>query len=135
MSTTIRNKISKKNKYYISKYRTLELRNFCRQYYEWETEYNNLLYLSARSNNEIKSRNSVNCTEDIAIKATELKNRMDIVRSACHESEPEIEKYIFKSLTEGISYTNLRTKSDIPCGADLFYDRWRKALWLIDKKR
>ena len=60
---------------------------------------------------------------------------MDLVQLVCHESEPEIEDYIFKSLTEGVSYTNLKTKLEIPCGKDMFYDRWRKALWLLDKYR
>lgn len=36
MSTVIRSKIVKDNPYYISKYRYLELKNFCLQFDEWD---------------------------------------------------------------------------------------------------
>lgn len=35
MSTVIRSKVSEKNEFYISKYRYLELKNFCLQFDEW----------------------------------------------------------------------------------------------------
>ena len=45
MSTVIRNEISKKNRYYISKHRMLELKHFCLQYEEWRQEYVRLTVL------------------------------------------------------------------------------------------
>ena len=42
MSTTIRPKISEKNKYYINEHRYYELKHFCLQYPLWEKRYNEL---------------------------------------------------------------------------------------------
>ena len=48
MSTVIRSKISIDNQFYISKYRYLELKNFCLQYDEWDPDdYRRGLLLSA----------------------------------------------------------------------------------------
>lgn len=48
MSTVIRSNISKKNEFHISKYRYLELKNFCLQYDEWDPDdYRRGLLLSA----------------------------------------------------------------------------------------
>lgn len=31
--------------------------------------------------------------------------------------------------------TILKTKLDIPCGKDMYYDRYRKFFWLLDNSR
>ena len=50
MSTVIRSKISVENPFHISKYRYLELKNFCLQYDEWNPDDNRrVLLLSAVS--------------------------------------------------------------------------------------
>lgn len=40
MSTVIRSKVSTSNEFYISKYRYLELKNFCLQFDEWDPDDN-----------------------------------------------------------------------------------------------
>ena len=47
MSTVIRSVVSKKNPYYISKHRMLELKHFCMQYEEWRQEYVKLTVLQS----------------------------------------------------------------------------------------
>ena len=44
-------------------------------------------------------------------------------------------KYIIKAVTEGHSYVYLKTKLDIPCSRDTYYDRYRKFFWLLSSMR
>jgi len=46
-----------------------------------------------------------------------------------------LHRYILKAVTEGLSYTYLRTRMDIPCGKDMYYDRYRKFFWLLSQER
>ena len=39
---------------------------------------------------------------------------------------PTLYSYIIKGVTEGKSYTYLKTKLEIPCGRDMYYERYRK---------
>lgn len=43
--------------------------------------------------------------------------------------------YIFKAVTDGVSYVWLNMHTDIPCGKDMFYDRYRRFFWLLDGVR
>lgn len=43
--------------------------------------------------------------------------------------------YIFMAVTEGKTYTQLQMTYAIPCGKDMFYDRYRKFYWLLSKER
>lgn len=61
--------------------------------------------------------------------------RMDIVKRACHEADPVIEKWLFEALTRDVTYPYLKSVMDIPCGRDYFYERYRKAFWVLDKIR
>lgn len=58
-----------------------------------------------------------------------------IVRDACKEADPFLAPYILKAVTEGVSYTYLRTMYDIPCGRSMYFDRYRKFFWLLSKVR
>ena len=59
----------------------------------------------------------------------------NLVRETCHKADPEIAEYIFKAVTEGCSYTYLKTKLGIPCGRSMYFDRYRKFFWLLDDAR
>lgn len=39
------------------------------------------------------------------------------------------------AITEELSYTYLRSKLDIPCGRDMYYERYRKFFWLLSEAR
>ena len=43
--------------------------------------------------------------------------------------------YIVKGVTEGKSYTYLKTKLGIPCGRDMYYERYRKFFLLLNESR
>lgn len=137
MATVIRPEISERNKYWISKHRHYELKHFCLQYYTWKKMYAELDGFGDGGNDIVGSRVSTpgdptaNC---VAIKAAYLE-RMDLVRRTAYEADPDLANYIFKAVTENLSYTHLRTKLNIPCGRDMYYDRYRKFFWLLSKAR
>ena len=48
---------------------------------------------------------------------------------------PTLYSYIIKGAIEGKSYTYLKTKLEIPCGRDMYYKRYRKFFWILNKSR
>ena len=134
MSTIIRSELSKKNKYYISKHRYLELKHFCLQYYEFKKAYNEILCLSEHGNGCFCGGIS-DKTAKIGLKKVDYANRIKIIEDACDESDPFLSSYIFKAVTYGYGFTYLKTVMDIPCGKDYYYARYRRFFWILDKKR
>ena len=135
MATVIRAEISEKNKYWIDKHRHYELKHFCLQYPSWKRAYVELDGFNGRGRDGIKS----NTPGDPTGKVVEMRNiyldRMDLVRRIAFEADPELSNYIFRAVTEGLSYTYLRTKLAIPCGRDMYYDRYRRFFWLLSQAR
>ena len=138
MATTIRPEISKKNRYWISRPRYHELKHFCLQYPGWRKAYSELVeYGVAVSNisNEFKSEEISDPTAKIAIMKIHCMERMEMIESSAIESDKYLYKYIIKAVTEGRSYVYLKSKLDIPCSRDMFYDRYRKFFWILSQKR
>lgn len=127
MSTLIRTELSKKNKYYIPKYRRLELKNFCLQYKEWETEYLNL--------NGYSGIDMFDPTSEIAIRRLELKTKMDMVKQCAQECDVYLGGFIFNSVITGRTYNYYCTAKGMACGKDMFYDRLHKFFYILDKRR
>jgi hypothetical protein len=61
--------------------------------------------------------------------------RIKLIERIAGEADEDLHNYILKAVTEGLSYTYLRTKMDIPCSRDMYYDRYRKFFWLLDNAR
>jgi hypothetical protein len=138
MSTVIRPEISEKNKYWIDKHRYYELKHFCLQYKEWKKAYAacNESIIFASSFEERRSDGTVSdLTAKYAIKRAYYAGRIKLVEKAAMEAEPDLYLYILKGVTEGLSYTYLKTKLEIPCGRDMYYDRYRKFFWLLSNSR
>ena len=51
------------------------------------------------------------------------------------EHIPALYSYIIKGVIEGKSYTYLKTKLGIPCGRDMYYERYRKFFWVLNESR
>lgn len=136
MATVIRAEISEKNKHWIDKHRHYELKHFCLQYPSWKRAYTNLDGFNGRCE-ESYSRSSL--PGDPTGKVVEMRDlyleRMDLVRRTAFEADPELATYIFRAVTEGLSYTYLKTKLAIPCGRDMYYDRYRRFFWLLSQAR
>lgn len=131
MSTLITPELSRKNPYYISRHRFYELRHFCLQYDEWKDTLGTLnLYNSDEYTKDYKDP-----TCNAAVIREECMKNMALIEKIALEADESLSKYIFKSVTEDVSYTYLRNYMNMPAGKDMFYDRYRRFYWLLDKYR
>lgn len=138
MGTVIRPKISEKNKYYIDKHRYYELKHFCLQYREWKKAYvscNESIMFASQIENARTTNVPSDITAKYALKRAQYAERINMVEKAAMEADEFLYSYILKAVTEGLSYTYLKSKLDIPCGRDMYYDRYRRFFWLLSESR
>lgn len=133
MATTIRPKLSSKNKYWISKHRHYELKHFCLQYHDWIRTYED----SDGFENEAgksDTRFSDRTARHGLLRAKHIE-KIKMVEYAAMNADEELKPYIFRAVTEGLSYTYLKSRLEIPCSRDTYYDRYRRFFWLLDQMR
>ena len=138
MATRIRPELSVNNKYWISKHRYYELKHYCLQYPIWKSAYaafdDTGIPLST-----IEKFPTSNMPGDPtgkrAVMKAYYKEKIKLLENVAMEADPYLHKYILKAVTEELSYNYLRSKLDIPCGRDMYYDRYRKFFWLLSKER
>ena len=138
MATVIRPEISEKNKYYIDKHRYYELKHFCLQYNEWKKDYalcNESIIFTSNIEKLPSSNISSDLTAKYAIKKAYYGKRIKLIEEAAMLSDEFLYPYILKAVTEGYSYTYLKTKLNIPCSRDMYYDRYRRFFWLLSQER
>ena len=136
MATIIRPEVSTRNKYWIDKHRHYELKHFCLQYPKWKKEYCTILGIASSMVEKIPSGNiPSDLTAKYAIKKAYYSERIKLIEKAAMDADKNLYSYILKGVTEGLSYTTLKTKMNIPCGRDMYYDRYRKFFWLLNEAR
>lgn len=138
MVTAIRPEISEKNKYWIDRHRYYELKHFCLQYPTWKETYR--MYespqISASSFEQMRSSNiPSDSTARYATLKAQYAEKINMIEKAAKRADEELHNYILKAITEGLSYTHMKTKLDIPCGKDMYYDRYRRFFWILDQIR
>lgn len=136
MGTVIRPDISQKNKYWIDKHRHYELKHFCLQYPEWKKTYNSSPNISSSTTNEV-SRSNIHSdpTFKEVMRKKRYLERIELIEQIAREADNNLHSYILKGVTEGLSYTHLKHRLDIPCSKDTYYDRYRRFFWLLDQTR
>ena len=138
MATLIRPEISIKNKYWIDKHRYYELKHFCLQYPLWKNAYADFDDASIALS-MIGGAPTSNMPGDPTAKRAIMKayymEKIELLESVALKTDLYLHKYILKAVTEGLSYTYLKTKLDIPCGRDMYYDRYRRFFWLLSEAR
>lgn len=138
MATMIRAEISHKNKYYIDKHRHYELKHFCLQYPSWKKAYADFDDTSI-SLSTIESVPTNNLPGDPTAKRAMMKahyfERISLIERIAMEADRYLYEYILKAVTENLSYTYLKSRLGIPCGKDMYYDRYRKFFWLLSASR
>lgn len=136
--STVRPELSKKNKYWIDKNRFYELKYFCLQYPLWKQAYELLDGLHICSY-DITNVSKTNVTEDPIGKCVDERStyfeRMKVIEQAAIKADPYLASYILKAVTQGFSYTYLKSRLEIPCSRDTYYDRYRRFFWLLNKSR
>lgn len=138
MATKIKPTLSEKNKYWISKHRHYELKHFCLQYPMWTKIYSELDNPSIPLST-IERLPSDNIPGDPTSKRAILKSyyrdKIKLIEDTAKKADQYLDKYILKAVTEEVSYTYLKSKLDIPCGREMYYDRYRRFFWLLNKAR
>ena len=61
--------------------------------------------------------------------------RMELVEKVAREADPYLASYILKAVTEGYSFTYLKSRLEIPCSRDTYYDRYRRFFWILSNSR
>lgn len=134
MTTLIRPEISKKNRYWIDKHRHYELKHFCRQYPKWKKSCVDDINIPSSSKEKIPTGNIPgDPTAKNAIRKACCLEKIKLLERLAIETDKNLHNYILKAVTEGLSYTYLKCKLDIPCSKDTYYDRYRRFFWLLDK--
>lgn len=138
MATVIRPEISEKSKYWIDRHRYYELKHFCLQYLSWKKTYSAIDELSMTSS-VFDRMPSSNIPSDLTAKYATRKayysSRINLIEKAAMEADEDLYIYILKAVTEGLSYTYLKSRLQIPCSRDTYYDRYRRFFWLLSEAR
>lgn len=138
MAILIRPELSVKNKYWIEKRRYYELKHFCLQYPDWKKAYADFENLSIPLS-MIERVPTSNLPGDPTAKRAMMKcyysERIKMVEKTVMEADGYLYSYLIKAVTEGLSYTYLKTKLAILCGKDMYYDRYRRFFWLLNNAR
>ena len=61
--------------------------------------------------------------------------RIKLIEKTAMEADPYLYAYLLKGIIEEKSYIYLKTKLGMPCGKDMYYDRYRRFFWLLDQSR
>ena len=138
MGTVIRPELSIKNKYRIDKHRHYELKHFCLQYPEWKRAYADFSdpTIPLSTIERVPTSNLPgDPTAKRAVMKAHYQERMDLIEKIAMETDKCLYDYILKAVTENLSYTYLRSRLGIPCGRDMYYDRYRRFFWLLNQAR
>lgn len=138
MATNVRAVISEKNRYWIDKHRHYELKHFCLQYPSWKKAYSDFDNPSMPLS-MIERVSTSNLPGDPTAKRAMMKayysKRIQLIEATAKAADAYLWEYIIKAVTEGLSYTYLKSRLDIPCGKDMYYDRYRRFFWLLNESR
>lgn len=140
MATKIRPELSKKNKYWIERHRYYELKHFCMQYPIWKKMLTRLIMESVVKTTEnqeicVRKGDIADPTAKAAMKRQYYSERIAMLDKVAKETDEDLGKYVLKGITEGISYDILKVREGIPCCKEVYYDLYRRFLWLLDKER
>lgn len=136
MSTIIRSEVSKKNIYWIERHRYYELKHFCLQYPLWKKAYSEIDGLCRQHSDTIKTTSpETSPTEKLAEDMLYYSERMDMVERAAYEADATLANYILKAVTKGYSYEYLKSKLEIPCCREVYYQLYRKFFWILNVAR
>ena len=139
MPTSTRPELSGKNKHWIEKHRYYELVHFCRQYPMWKQAYAELdsegmsKYPIGRL--IVTVNGHADPTANIAESKAYYSERMDLLTRVAKETDLGLWDYILKGVTEGMTYSHLKSRLDIPCSKDVYYKLYRKFFWLLNRAR
>jgi len=86
---------------------------------------------------ELKIRTNIpsDLTGKYAMMKSHYSYYIKLVEDAANSADNDLNKYILKAVTEGLSYASMKTRFDIPCSRDTYYDRYRRFFWILNDTR
>ena len=131
--TEIRTELSKKNEFYIGKYRYLELKYFCLQYPSWKRIANSLDGLSKSPEYLalIKSTGHGDPTAKCVQAKMLFTTKMELVNRAVKETDDIMSNYILLGVTENLTYDKIKARLNIPCCRGEYYKLYRKFFYIL----
>lgn len=127
MSKATQAVVSKKNPFWLPKYRYYELKYFCLQFWDWQKRRAQLDGIATRENREP--------TEWEAIERAELDEKIRKVMTAVRLAAHQYDDYLLTGVTKGVSYDTMAAKKVLPIARDKYYVLYRKFFWLLDAAR
>ena len=132
----IRPELSKKNKYWIDRHRYYELKHFCLQYKNWKVY---IREIDGMRSGKIPDGNFCPKLSNPVLFAVELREeystKIGMVNHAAFQASPQMQNYILKAVTEGLTYENLRLVHGMPCCRECWYELYRKFFYILDRSR
>lgn len=130
--------LSTKNPYYLTKHRFYEVYHYAMQYQEWKDEYRTTEQTMrgiAYDGVKVKSSGSGDTLERVAIRLTELSEKIEMLEAVARETDKDLSEYILRGVTdEQVTYNYLSMVLHIPCSRNTYYSLRRKFYWLLSKR-
>ncbi len=118
--------------YNISDNRYRELKYFCRQYREKQSQLRSITELSSpRFDSTGGGNKTSDRTADTACRRAQLQRDIEMIQQSAIEADAEIYAYILDNVVDGIAYEYL----DVPASIASFYRKRRKFFWILDKMK
>lgn len=128
--------LSGKSQYWISKHRYYELKHYCLQYPEWKKLRDSLdIKMETVKLGNVYGTEPSDPTAKLAQMRVDLDRAIDRLLQISFEASEELGGFIFMAVTEGLSFTQLKTVYNIPCGKDMYYDSYRKFFWMLSQSK
>lgn len=130
--------LSTKNPYYLTKHRFYEVYHYAMQYQEWKDEYRTTEQTMrgiAYDGVKVKSSESGDALERVAIRLTELSEKIEMLEAVAKETDKDLSEYILRGVTdEQVTYNYLSMVLHIPCSRNTYYSLRRKFYWLLSER-
>ena len=130
--------LSTKNPYYLTKHRFYEVYHYAMQYQEWKDEYRTTEQTMrgiAYDGVKVKSSGSGDALERVAIRLTELSEKIEMLEAVAKETDKDLSEYILRGVTdEQVTYNYLSMVLHIPCSRNTYYSLRRKVYWLLSER-
>lgn len=118
--------------YNISDNRYRELKYFCRQYREKQSQLRSITELSSPSFSGTGGGNKTSDrTADTACRRAQLQRDIEMIEQSAIEADSEIYAYIINNVVDGIAYEYL----DVPASIATFYRKRKRFFWILDKRK
>lgn len=132
----VRNDISNKNEYKLSKHRFLELKHMCLQYDEWrdilaglDGYRGGIIVIQGR-----RERLAAYDISELLEMRDYYSRRIELIEKVAFNTDASLGKYILYGVTHDVGYDYLLLKMGIPCCKNVYYKTYRKFFWLLNSE-